>query len=163
MSGTSPAQVEIRFATVDDLPGMLECLAAAFEPFRARYTPEAFLHTVLDPELARARLAEMQVVVAIDGRHRVVGTVSWSRPSPDRAHLRGMAARPDVQGAGVAQSVLDWSIAELRKQGVRRVTLKTTEPLARAIRFYERNGFRPTGTVDDFHGMPVTVRERWIG
>lgn len=163
MPGPSSIPLEIRYATPDDVSGVLDCLAAAFEPFRARYTPEAFLHTVLNPELARARLAEMKVVVALDAQGRVVGTVSWTRPSPDRAHLRGMAARPDVQGAGVAQSVLDWSIAELRKQGVQRVTLKTTEPLVRAIRFYERNGFRPTGTIDDFHGMPVTVRERWIG
>ena len=28
-------------------------------------------------------------------------------------------------------------------------------PLQRAIRFYERNGYRPSGRVADFFGMPL--------
>jgi ribosomal protein S18 acetylase RimI-like enzyme len=42
-----------------------------------------------------------------------------------------------------------------RSQGVRRVTLDTTEPLARAIAFYRKNGYAPTGRVRDFYGMPL--------
>ena len=36
-----------------------------------------------------------------------------------------------------------------------RVSLDTTEPLRRAVRFYERHGFRPSGRVSDFFGMPL--------
>jgi len=35
------------------------------------------------------------------------------------------------------------------------VTLDTTRPLERAIRFYERCGYRATGVVRDFFGMPL--------
>ena len=55
----------------------------------------------------------------------------------------------------MAQRLLDAALADLRACGCARVTLDTTEPLRRAIRFYERNGFRPTGAVGDFFGMPL--------
>jgi ribosomal protein S18 acetylase RimI-like enzyme len=35
------------------------------------------------------------------------------------------------------------------------VTLDTTEPLARAIRFYEQHGFHRSGIIRDFFGMPL--------
>jgi DNA-binding transcriptional MerR regulator len=35
------------------------------------------------------------------------------------------------------------------------VTLDTTEPLTRAIRFYERQGYSPSGRVTDFYGMKL--------
>jgi hypothetical protein len=39
--------------------------------------------------------------------------------------------------------------------GCSRVTLDTTEPLARAIAFHRRCGHAPTGVVRDFYGMPL--------
>jgi hypothetical protein len=35
------------------------------------------------------------------------------------------------------------------------VTLDTTAPLVRAIRFYERHGYVRSGAVTDFFGMPL--------
>jgi hypothetical protein len=35
------------------------------------------------------------------------------------------------------------------------VTLDTTWPLQRAIRFYERQGYAATGRETDFFGMPL--------
>ena len=45
--------------------------------------------------------------------------------------------------------------AGLKASGCSRVTLDTTQPLERAIRFYTRHGYAPTGTVSDFFGMPL--------
>jgi GNAT superfamily N-acetyltransferase len=161
MPATSPDRFQLRPAAAPDLPGILDCLQRAFEPVRSEYTAEAYLHTVLDAELARERLGSMHVLVAVTVEPPpVVGTLSWTRTSPESAHLRGMAVRPEFQGSGVAQRLLDRALSEAREAGVRRVTLRTTAPLARAIRFYERNGFRPSGTVADFHGMRVTERVR---
>ena len=43
----------IRPAQAGDVDGILQCLAAAFEPYRADYTLEAYADTVLDkPALA---------------------------------------------------------------------------------------------------------------
>jgi ribosomal protein S18 acetylase RimI-like enzyme len=160
MSATTPPPFVIRAATESDVPGVCRCLARAFEPFRSAYTPEAFLHTVLNEELGRERIASMRVMVAVRPDGEIVGTLAWQRRSPESGHLRGMAVAPELQGRGVAQALLDTVLAEMRQAGVQHVTLRTTAPLERAIRFYERNQFRPSGVLADFHGMQVTERSR---
>jgi GNAT superfamily N-acetyltransferase len=91
------------------------------------------------------------VAVAEDGV--VLGTIATSVVDQEEGHLRGMAVLPDWQGRGVAQRLLEAALAELRARGCTRVTLDTTEPLRRAVRFYEANGFAPTGRVAEFFGM----------
>jgi GNAT superfamily N-acetyltransferase len=66
-----------------------------------------------------------------------------------------MEVRPEWQGSGVAQQLLASAEAELRSAGCKVITLDTTEPLQRATRFYQRNGFRPSGKVSSFFGMPL--------
>jgi putative acetyltransferase len=66
-----------------------------------------------------------------------------------------MAVLPEWQGSGVARALLHAAETELRKNQCERVTLDTTEPLQRAVRFYEKHGFRPSGRVSDFFGMPL--------
>lgn len=70
-------------------------------------------------------------------------------------HIRGMAVLPAWQGRGVADELLAAVEDELRRLGCARATLDTTAPLARAIRFYQRHGYRATGRVADFYGMPL--------
>ena len=66
-----------------------------------------------------------------------------------------MAVLPAWQGAGVAALLLDAAERELRDKGCSLVTLDTTEPLERATRFYEKHGYRPSGRVSEFYGMPL--------
>ncbi len=66
-----------------------------------------------------------------------------------------MAVRPEWQGTGVAAQLLRHVESELRVKKCSRVTLDTTEPLRRAMRFYERNGYQRSGEVSDFFGMPL--------
>ena len=40
-------------------------------------------------------------------------------------------------------------------KGCSLVTLDTTEPLERATRFYEKHGYRLSGRVSEFFGMPL--------
>ena len=56
------AQFSIREATADDVPGILACLAAAFEPYRPRYTLQAFADTVLMDAGVRGHLRGMAVL-----------------------------------------------------------------------------------------------------
>ena len=71
-------RIVIRPATADDSRGILECLASAFEPYRARYTPGAYLDTVLTSETIAQRLESMQVFVAITADDQIVGTIACS-------------------------------------------------------------------------------------
>jgi putative acetyltransferase len=146
----------IREALEADVPAILRCLAEAFAPYRTSYSVEAFLDTVLTEPTLKQRMKHMTVLVAVsESDHSIVGTVACNLVSPDEGHLRGMAILPSCQGAGVAQQLLQQAETELRARKCIQITLDTTEPLQRAMRFYERNGYRPSGHVSDFFGMPL--------
>jgi ribosomal protein S18 acetylase RimI-like enzyme len=145
----------IRRATNADAQGILDCLRVAFEPYRASYTPEAFADTVLTPATVHQRLAAMTLFVAVSESGEVVGTIGCNLISPDEGHIRGMAVHPDWQGSGVAKRLLEAVESELRQRACARISLDTMEPLQRAIRFYEKNGYRSSGKMADFFGMPL--------
>lgn len=145
----------MRRATEHDLGGILECLRAAFEPYRLSYTRAAFHDTVPALDALRERLAAMIVLVAVSASGGVAGTVAGGRRDPAEGHLRGMAVDPVWQGSGVADDLLAAIETELRMLGCARVTLATTEPLQKAMRFYAKHGYAPTGRVADFFGMPL--------
>lgn len=143
----------IRKATDEDAYAIVECLRAAFEPYRAAYTRDAYHDTVPSLDGIRERLASWSVLVATSARGDIVGTIASMRTSADEGHLRGMAVLPTVQNSGMAAQLLAAAERELRDLQCTRVSLDTTEPLQRAIRFYERKGYRPSGRVATFFGM----------
>jgi ribosomal protein S18 acetylase RimI-like enzyme len=146
--------VVIRRAKDKDGAEILECLALAFAAYRNDYTPEGFLDTVLTPDTFQRRLAEMSVFVAnVSGR--IAGTIGCQALPNGEGHLRGMAVLPECQGTGVSTRLLEAAEEELRRAGCKRVTLDTTEPLKRAVRFYEKHGYSATGKVGDFFGMKL--------
>ncbi len=145
----------IRSAERSDGQSILDCLQRAFEPYREQYTPEAFSDTVLTPETLEQRFATMIILVSTGPSRETVGTVAGQVLNKEEGHVRGMAVRPDWQGRGLAAALLGAIEAELSAQQCSRITLDTTEPLERAMRFYERNGYRRSGKVADFFGMPL--------
>jgi len=155
-SSTASAGFRIRRAVEADASGILGCLSATFAAYRECYSEKGFMDTVLTPETLKHRMKQMVVFVAVrqsDGT--VIGTVACGPAGADEGHLRGMAVLPDCQGTGVAQQLLERAEAELCAKKCTRITLDTTEPLQRAIHFYERHGYRPSGKVRDFFGMPL--------
>jgi ribosomal protein S18 acetylase RimI-like enzyme len=147
--------ISIRSATTNDAPEILACLQAAFAPYRDSYSADAYLDTVLTPESLQDRLIHMQVFVAESSSGQIAGTIACQVISHNEGHLRGMAVLPTCQGAGIAAQLLAHAEAELRRQNCTRITLDTTAPLSRAMRFYEKFGFRRSGKITDFFGMPL--------
>jgi predicted N-acetyltransferase YhbS len=145
--------VTIRKASQTDGPGILACLRIAFEPYRDKYTPEAFTDTVLTPDTIRARLGQMGVFVAVTSAGRIVGTIACSVVTSGEGHLRGMAVLPEWHGRGIAGELLQSAEEELAGKGCSRVTLDTTEPLRRAVRFYAKHGYVTSGRISNFFGM----------
>jgi GNAT superfamily N-acetyltransferase len=146
--------VTIARASPADCEGILRCLRAAFEPYRTQYTSAAYEDTVLTPETVRHRVATMTVLVARSAAGRIVGTIGGAVRGSE-GHVRGMAVVPLAQGCGIADRLLQAMEGELSSAGCSFVTLDTTIPLARATRFYERNGYVRSGRVTDFFGMPL--------
>ena len=156
----SPSQIEVRFADESDAVAILQCLKAAFAPYCADYTPAAFADTVLSPETLHLRLQRMDVLVATAAGN-VVGTISGTCDA-EEGHLRGMAVLPEWHGLGVAGKLLAAIEALLRGYGCKRITLDTTLPLVPAMKFYERNGYRRSGNISDFFGMPLIEYEKQL-
>jgi GNAT superfamily N-acetyltransferase len=151
---TTGTSFSIARATFDDAEGILNCLCAAFEPYRTQYTAAAYEDTVMTSDTVRQRIESMTVLVARNKTGLIVGTIGASVRGPE-GHIRGMAVAPLWQGAGVANRLLESIENELRGAGCSLVTLDTTAPLVRAIRFYERNGYVRSGVVSDFFGMAL--------
>ena len=149
----SPGEFEIRPAGQDDAGGILKCLAAAFEPYRAEYSPAAFADTVLDEETVYVRFLQMRVLVATASGN-VVGTISGVCHGGE-GHLRGMAVLPEWRCRGIGAKLLAAIETYLRARGCKRITLDTTLPLHAAMKFYEKNGYRRSANITDFFGMPL--------
>jgi len=152
----------IRRATLDDAAAILTCLRVAFEPYRQHYSPEAFADTTLTPQTLPARMEEMTILVAASPWGEIAGTIALAVADAHEGHLRGMAVRPEWQGRGIAEAILSAAEAALRSLDCRRITLDTTAPLQRAMRFYERRGYRRSGRVMDFFGMPLFEYEKLL-
>lgn len=142
-------------ATADDASAILTCLREAFEPYRAAYTAGAFADTVLTPETLALRFTSMTILVADAAGGVVAGTIAASVEPNREGHLRGMAVSTGWQGSGVASALLAAAESVVTARGCTRITLDTTAPLTRAIAFYRRRGYKPTGRVQDFYGMPL--------
>jgi GNAT superfamily N-acetyltransferase len=150
----------IRPATDSDAEAILQCLQCAFAPYRNEYTAEAYLDTVLTRDTIGHRLASMNVLVAAATDGDIIGTIAASVSDADIGHLRGMAVQPEWQGKGVADQLLATAERHLRHCRCTRVTLDTTAPLRRAIRFYERHGYKASGQVTNFFGMALYEYEK---
>jgi ribosomal protein S18 acetylase RimI-like enzyme len=145
----------LRKATLRDMEAVLECLRSAFAPYEHYYTRVAFQDTTLTRESYPLRLQGMAVFVAVDNSDCIVGTIACNVVGNGEGHLRGMAVLPEFQASGIADQLLTCAEQELAKQHCSRVTLDTTGPLQRAMRFYERHGYRRSGKVGNFFGMPL--------
>lgn len=146
--------ITIRKAQTQDAAAIAACLASAFAPFRSQYTAGAFADTVLNAEDVLSRMAYMTIYIAVTSGGEIVGTVACA-VADQVGHLRGMAVRPEWQGHAIADRFLQLAENDMRIAGCDRITLDTTLPLQRAIRFYERNGYALSGKISDFFGMPL--------
>jgi ribosomal protein S18 acetylase RimI-like enzyme len=147
-----PRPFGIAQAEPDDADGIVSCLEAAFEPYRKQFTASAYGHIVLNADGVRHRIDAMTVLVARNRTGVVIGVTAGTARGGD-GHISGIAVVPSSQGHGVAIELLDRIEGELIAGGARLVTIGATAPLARAIRFYERNGYVRSGVVSDFFGM----------
>lgn len=145
----------VREAANADTSAILACLSAAFEVYRDSYTPAAFADTILSEETLQRRLRKMTVFVAADNSGEIVGTIACHFVNSEEGHIRGMAVLPKSQGSGIAAQLLTQAETHFRQRNCKRISLDTTAPLKRAIQFYERSGFSPSGKVQDFFGMPL--------
>ncbi|MNH98542.1 putative acetyltransferase [compost metagenome] len=62
------------------------------------------------------------------------------------AEISSIYLLKEYQGLGYGKGLLDWGLERLRERGYQKVILWVLEENKHAIRFYERQNFKPDGT-----------------
>ena len=137
--------VEIRAATAADEEPLATLDRAAWTPFSSPGPLEdgqPFLDERTDPG---------DVLLAVEDGE-VAGYVRLNRASRFASSdhvlaVNGIAVDPARQGRGVGRALIDAAIAEARRRGARRLTLRVFSPNDRARRLYESAGFVVEGVL----------------
>jgi GNAT superfamily N-acetyltransferase len=113
--------------------------------------PDAFGSTY-ERELARTTSDWQQwlspgVTFILDESDGANGIVAGVRDAIDPAvvHLMAMWVHPAIRGLGAGDALVDAVLSWAEAEGAKVVRLDVVQGNDRARRFYERNGFRPTG------------------
>jgi len=133
------------YATVDR-PGLIEAidLVCRESPYMTtcRFKPTPSWEHALDSPLCSCHL----LLVAVDGRC----LVGWCRLFPDTSGQSsnpvdlGIGLLPDYRGRGIGTRMVRWAQAWAMGHLIAQVTLTVHRDNIRALRFFQRNGFRVT-------------------
>ena len=162
MSEEVSADVRIRRASPGDAAAIASILYESFAEYEPSYTPEGFALTVSTPEQVRDRLREEPAWMALAGE-RIVGTVG-ATPKGEALYVRSMAVVPTARGSRVGHRLMECVEEFAVSRGFKRMSLSTTPFLTRAIKLYERCGFRrsPEGP-HDLSGTPLFTMVKRLG
>src|SRR5262249_41011169 len=132
-----------------------------FVEYESLYTADGFRATVLSEDEVIKRMNEGPVWVAILDQN-LVATVSVIVRG-DSLYVRGMAVQPSARGHRIGELLLTHVESYAAGEGVRRLFLSTTPFLHRAIKLYEKFGFRQVGEgPQDLHGTPLFTMEKGL-
>jgi len=156
----------IRAATQDDAEGITDVQVASWRAGYAHVFPESVLYADDFDSSRRAFWrnwrfgAGHRVAVATErtdsGEERVIGFCSYG---PERERARGFTGRgeiwafythPDRWGSGAASQLMDHVEERLQAEGFVTSVLWVLDDNPRARRFYERQGWAPTGIAASF-------------
>ena len=141
---TSPPkpQIQIRRGSSKDAAAIALVLRESFNEYKSLYTDEGFAATTPGREQILSRMTEGPLWIALLN-NEMVGTVSVVLKG-EALYIRGMAVLPAARGNQIGELLLkqveDWAGAH----NCKRLFLSTTPFLHRAIRLYEKLGFRRT-------------------
>lgn len=155
-------QIEIRVAEPEDASAISSLLLQSFEEYKPLYTNEGFAATTPNAEAVLDRLREGPVWIAL-ANSSIVGTVSVVLKG-ESLYVRGMAVSPAARGRGIGELLLQRIEAYAIDHNCKRMYLSTTPFLDRAIRLYERFGFRRASEgPHDLSGTPLFTMARAVG
>ncbi|QIS09368.1 GNAT family N-acetyltransferase [Nocardia arthritidis] len=141
----------IRPATLSDEPALARINWRTWSPI-SEITPRPVPET---PFFGESTRPEQCLIAEFDGQS--VGYVRLVQPIPvaSVAHVRqiqGLAVETHVRGRGIGGALLEAAVAETRRQGANRLTLRVLATNTNARRLYERMGFVVEGVLrGEFH------------
>ncbi len=154
----------IRRATDADAAGLAELALRTFlDAFAAQNDPantEAYTARVYGPAQQAAEIADPRIVTLlgeVDGRMAAYaqlrrGTTAPGVTGPEPVEIMRFYVDRAWHGRGIAQRMMDAVLRTAREQGARTTFLAVWEHNPRALRFYEKRGFRVVGVQDFWMG-----------
>ncbi|MER7679753.1 GNAT family N-acetyltransferase [Streptomyces sp. NPDC096934] len=136
--------LEIRPAVADDVPAIVAMLADDALGAQ-RESPDDLTPYLAALERLSGDPHQHLVVAVREGR--IVGTLQLtiipglSRRGATRALIEAVRVHTDERGSGLGTQIIEWAIAESRRQDCRLVELTSDASRTDAHRFYERLGF----------------------
>ena len=145
-----------RKANTSDINFIHEILYKSFKPYQKFYTDQAFAATVISHEEIKNRILKNDYDVFVSLiTNQIVGTVSLLLKNKKFLYIRSMAVHPDFQRIGIGVFMLDKIFYIAEKKKIKKLVLESSEPLFNALNFYEKNGFKKTGSSRDFYGVEI--------
>ncbi|WP_019055124.1 GNAT family N-acetyltransferase [Streptomyces prunicolor] len=136
--------LEIRAAVTEDVPAIVGMLAD--DPLGSqRESPDDLTPYLAALDRLTADPNQHLVVAVREGR--IVGTLQLtvvpglSRKGATRSIIEAVRIHADERGSGLGTQLIEWAIAESRRQGCQLVQLTSDATRTDAHRFYERLGF----------------------
>ncbi|MEV6506474.1 GNAT family N-acetyltransferase [Streptomyces sp. NPDC051642] len=136
--------LEIRAAVTEDIPAIVGMLAD--DPLGSqRESPDDLTPYLAALDRLTADPNQHLVVAVREGR--VVGTLQLtvipglSRKGATRSIIEAVRVHTDERGSGLGTQLIEWAIAESRRQNCQLVQLTSDVTRTDAHRFYERLGF----------------------
>jgi aminoglycoside 6'-N-acetyltransferase len=143
--------VALRPVTPEDAPTLAAILAdPTVTPWWGTFDDEKLRHDIIEPPVDVASF-----VIEVEGT--VVGLIQYSEENePDYRHAGiDIAVGSSWQGRGVGSDAIRALALHLfQERGHHRLTIDPAAGNTRAIRAYERVGFRPVGIMRDYERGP---------
>ena len=102
-------------------------------------------------------------LVALD-EDAVVGYIG-SQSSCDETDVMNVAVHPDYRRRGIAESLIEMLIRELKNRGSHALMLEVRSSNAPAVALYEKMGFRQVGLRKNYYRNPkedaLILRKEW--
>jgi aminoglycoside 6'-N-acetyltransferase len=141
--------VRLRTATVDDVPRVIEILTSpSVAEWWGDYTVEKLEKELKDPKTHH-------FVIEVDGRS--IGFIQWwEEPEPEFRHAGiDIALADSVQDKGLGTDAVRTLARHVtREVGHHRVTIDPAAANTRAIRCYEKVGFKRVGVMRSYGRRP---------
>ena len=148
----APPDLILRPMQPADLPETLDVWVSAWQAAYPAIDFNARRGWTADRIAELERTGSRALIVVKGGR--IVGAMVVN---PDTGYLDQIVVATDCQGAGIAEMLL----AEARRLSPLKLDLHVNQDNGRAIRFYEKHGFRKTGEdVNPRSGAPI-YRMSW--
>ena len=141
--------LEIRKATIDDIPALRELVFRVWPQTYEKLLSAGQITYMLDLMYSESSLKQQMEegarFIFIDSDNEPVGYASFQPIGPSAFKLNKLYVLPDQQGKGTGKHMVEYIIAEMKKEGATKLQLQVNRD-NKAKYFYEKLGFEVVRT-----------------